>query len=146
SAAWQPPHEVSCGAGCTWTKGALGSSSVATGNTSSALSERNSGRCSPNSSSAAPSPSGTIDSKVDPWNKKMRGLRVPCAGCKLNKLMVAWISSGRASDSKKQGKLSGLGSALISVTVSAIVPGEADTPAGARQPGVGLREPGALVP
>jgi hypothetical protein len=58
---------------------------------------------------------------------------------------VAWICSGLASDSKKQGKLSGFGSALIKVTVSSIVCGESDTPAGARQPGVGLREPGALA-
>ena len=75
---------------------------------------------------------------------KMRGLRTPCAGCALNKLLVAWTESGRASDSKKQGKLSGLGSALISATVSSIVRGESDTPAGARQPGVGLRPVGAL--
>jgi len=74
----------------------------------------------------------------------MRGLRGPCAGCALRKLLVALIWSGRASDSKKQGKLSGLGSELISVTVSLIVRGAFDTPAGARQPGVGLREAGAL--
>jgi hypothetical protein len=75
---------------------------------------------------------------VDPWNKKMRGLRAPLAGCALNTLTLALTSSGRASDSRKQGKLNGLGSALINVSVSSIVPGELETPAGARQPGVGL--------
>ncbi|MEI9950300.1 MAG: hypothetical protein WDO74_15305 [Pseudomonadota bacterium] len=76
----------------------------------------------------------------------MRGLRAPRAGCALNKLLVALICSGRASDSRKQGKLSGFGSALIKVTVSPIVRGESDTPPGARQPGVGLRGAGALEP
>jgi hypothetical protein len=75
---------------------------------------------------------------VEPWNKKMRGLRTPSAGCALNTLLLALISSGRASDSRKHGKLRGLGSALINVSVSSMVCGALETPAGARQPGVGL--------
>jgi len=142
SPAWHPPQVVSGGEKITLAKGALACSGVSTGKVISALSERKSGRCSPNSSSGAPSPSGTTDITFGSSNKKMRGLRGPRAGCALNKLLVALISSGRASDSKKQGKLSGFGSALINVTVSSIVCGELDTPAGARQPAVGLRPVG----
>jgi len=74
----------------------------------------------------------------------MRGLRTPLAGCALKTLLVAPMANGRARDSKKHGKLSGLGRALIKVSVSAIVCGELETPAGARQPGVGLRPGGRL--
>ena len=66
----------------------------------------------------------------------MRGLRVPWDCCALNKLFVALISIGRANDSKKHGNVSGLGSALISVTVSAMLAGAFETPAGATQAGL----------
>ena len=56
--------------------------------------------------------------------------------CALNVLFVARICSGRASDSRKQGRLSGLGKAQVSATFSAIVLGELEVPSGARQPGV----------
>jgi hypothetical protein len=79
---------------------------------------------------------------MDGANKKIRGLRAPCAGCKLNRLFVAWIANGRASDSKKQGSVKGFGKALIKVSASAMLAGALEMPIGAVHAGLLCRSPG----
>ncbi len=66
-------------------------------------------------------------------NKKMRGLRAPDEGWALIRLIVACIFSGRASACRKQGKVTGAGSALMRSMTLAIVCGDVGAPSGATQ-------------
>src|SRR5688572_17425956 len=63
----------------------------------------------------------------------MRGLRAPTAGWALITPSVAYANTGRASDSRKQGNVTGLGKAFTRLIACRMLLGAFDTPSGAWQ-------------